>query len=123
MDTKSNKKTRSSAKIATCRIRRKHPICKIGESRTLQECKDEEKSCVSRDIKENAQKKVVKKNIYEPIRQQFMLLIEYLNILEMRTDMEHQNEIICLIEFIDIMKRKCEMYLNFELMKAGKKNG
>jgi predicted DNA-binding protein YlxM (UPF0122 family) len=64
-----------------------------------------------------------KKSIYSPVKEQFKVLLEYVRILEMKKNVDHRNEIIFLIEFINTVRRQCEVYLNYELMKLGKKDG
>lgn len=66
------------------------------------------------------EKKVTKKKMYEPIKEEFMVLIEYMNILEAKINEDRREEIILLLEVLEFIKAKCEVYLNYHLMKAGK---
>jgi len=62
-----------------------------------------------------------KRNIFSPVKEQFGLLVEYINILENKENPDLINEIVLLIELINNIKRQCELYLNYELMSEGKK--
>jgi hypothetical protein len=64
-----------------------------------------------------------KKSIYEPVKDQFKVLLEYIKILEKKRVDDSTSEIYALMEFIDTVKRQCEIYLKYELIKLGKKNG
>jgi len=64
-----------------------------------------------------------KKSIYEPVKDQFKVLLEYIKILEKKSVDDSTSEIYALMEFIDTVKRQCEIYLKYELIKLGKKNG
>jgi hypothetical protein len=118
MDTRGNQGKRQSAKIPKRKKGPENPRIEAGSSRTFEKPKDTQKSCVSRNLEKDAQK-VAKKSIYEPIREQFKILLEYLNILDTKRSSDAVTEIGQLLDFMDIMRRKCEVYLNFQLMKAG----
>lgn len=60
--------------------------------------------------------------IYEPIKEQFLMLIEYINILELRTNVDHRQEIMLLIEMMEHAKRHAEIYLNYTFLTAGQEN-
>lgn len=61
-------------------------------------------------------------SIYEPIREQFLILVEYINILELKKNIDHKQEIILLIEMINNIKRHTEIYLNYAFLKTGQKD-
>lgn len=62
----------------------------------------------------------LKKSIYEPLKEEFLVFVEYINILERKLQSETKQEISLVIEFLDTIKRKCDFYLNYQLMKAEK---
>lgn len=62
-------------------------------------------------------------SLYEPIKEQFLVLVEYINILEQMRDLEQIREIVLLMELINNTKRQCDIYLNYQLVKQGKRNG
>lgn len=64
-----------------------------------------------------------KKSIYDPVKEQFKVLLEYVRILERKKIDDQASEIYGLIDFIDTVKRQCEIYLKYEIIKLGKKNG
>lgn len=53
-----------------------------------------------------------KKSIYDPILEQLLLLIAYINILEKRPESESIEEIIGLNEQIGLCRWRCDQYLN-----------
>lgn len=121
MDTKSNREKRRTAKIPTQKRGTKNNAVRVEKSRAFKESDYKEKSSVSGNTKEDAQKKV--KGIYEPLKHQIRVLIEYINILETKVDGEQEREIALLIDFIGAIKNWCDTYLSYELIKAGKKHG
>jgi hypothetical protein len=54
------------------------------------------------------------KSIYGPIKDQFLLLVEYIKILEIKKVEDRCNDISNLIEFINIINRQCEIYLKYK---------
>jgi CCR4-NOT transcriptional regulation complex NOT5 subunit len=64
----------------------------------------------------------MKKKQYEPIKEQLLVLVEYVDILE-RKKGEDRDEIFFLIEMIDTFKRQAEIYLNFLVRRQGNFNG
>ena len=63
-----------------------------------------------------------KTNIYQAIREQLLMLIEYINILELKKNIDQRNEIILLIEMINNIKRHTEIYLNYTFLKTGQED-
>lgn len=61
-------------------------------------------------------------HVYEPIRQHFQMLIEYINILEQRRDVEDYQAILFLVEMINNIQRHATMYLNYPFLSRYKKN-
>ena len=118
MDSRGNKGKRQSAKIPKRKKGPENSRIEVRSGRTFEKPKDTQKSTASINLKSDAQK-ITKKSIYEPIREQFKILLEYLNILDKKRSSDAITEIGQLLDFMDIMRRKCEVYLNFQLMKAG----
>lgn len=58
-------------------------------------------------------------SIYSPIREELLVLIEYINILDLRTDGQRPEEIILLMEMFEALKKKCDIYLKYQLIKIG----
>jgi len=62
----------------------------------------------------------MKKNtsIYDPIREQFLILVEYMNILDQKNK-DTFEEICLLIDLLNNIHHQCSLYLNYELRKHG----
>jgi hypothetical protein len=65
----------------------------------------------------------VTKRLYDPIKEQLLVLIEYINILNSKKDYDSPQEITFLLELIENMKSQCERYLNYQLLKQGRRYG
>lgn len=63
-----------------------------------------------------------KRSIYSPIREEFLVLVEYINILDLRADRQRKEEIILLMEMLEALKKKCDIYLNYQLIKVGRED-
>lgn len=117
MDKKCDKKTRSATQSATYKRGKEYSNRKIEESGTFKESKNEKESSTGRNIKENPQKI---KSIYGPLKEQLQILVEYINILEMKASTECIAELSFVIKFLDNLKRHTEILLNCQAIKAGK---
>lgn len=62
-----------------------------------------------------------KTKIFGPIREHLDMLIEYINILELREDIDYQEEIRILISMINRIQKQLEIYLNCQFLKLGNK--
>ncbi len=62
----------------------------------------------------------MKHKVYEPVKEELMVLIEYIGILEEKITQNKREEIILLIEILEFIKTKCDVYLNYHLMREGK---
>lgn len=60
-----------------------------------------------------------KNDIFAPIKEQFISLVEYINILESKSEMTII-DINNLIEYIELKKRYCEIYLRYLSIKKEK---
>lgn len=69
------------------------------------------------NLKENAQKV---RSIYGPLKEQLQVLVEFINILEMRANVEHLLEIGFMVDFLENLRRNCEILMNCQAIKAGK---
>jgi hypothetical protein len=59
-----------------------------------------------------------KKSIYDPIKEQLRIVLEYIDILEYKRPVEPLDyEIFNLLSFLDYAKRQCDFYLNYEVLK------
>lgn len=59
------------------------------------------------------------RNVYGPVKEQFIVLIEYINILEAKRKKQYIEDLNLLIDLINNVSRQCEIYLKFELVKGG----
>lgn len=121
MDSRRSREKRRTAKIPTQKGGRKDNAVRIKESRKVEKPDYAQKSSPRRDFKEDAQEKV--KKLFEPVKDEIRLVIEYINILELRRDLNQKFEIMMLTDFIKHATRKCEFYLNAQLLKLGKDHG
>jgi len=117
MDSKGNKKTRSATQSAACKRRREDSRREAEKSRAFKESQNEKESAARRNLKENAQKV---RSIYGPLKEQLQVLVEFINILEMRANIEHLSEIGFMIDFLENLRRHCEILMNCQAIKAGK---
>jgi hypothetical protein len=62
-----------------------------------------------------------RRNIYAPVKEQFQLLVGYIEILDSKNAIDLIEEIVMLIELISTIKKQCDLYLNYELTLQGKK--
>ena len=60
------------------------------------------------------------RNIYDPVKEQYLVLIEYISILSSKKNADPIQEIVLLLELMKNTCRKCELYLNYELTRQGK---
>jgi hypothetical protein len=58
-------------------------------------------------------------SIYSPIRDELLVVVEYIDILDLREDIQRMEEIVLLMEMFEALKKKCDLYLNYQLMKLG----
>jgi hypothetical protein len=56
------------------------------------------------------------KEFYEPIKEQFQILIEYINIIEYKKSKKIE-DIVLLIDFMNTIMKQCELYLKFGLIE------
>lgn len=117
MDSESNKKTRSATQSVRRKRGREDSRKEIEESRAFKESQNEKESAARRNLKENAQKI---KSVYGPLKEQLQVLVEYINILEMRANAECLAEISFMIDCLENLRRHCEILLNYQAIKAGK---
>lgn len=121
MDSRRNKEKRRTAKVPTRKRGGEDTRVEAKKSRALEEPDYTQESSFSRNAKKDAQEKV--KKIFEPVKHQIQLVLEYINILEMRRDLEVTQEIMVLAEFISNVERQCNVYLNAQFIKLGKGHG
>ena len=62
-----------------------------------------------------------KQSIFAPIKDQFVSLVEYINILERKSEELSLIDINNLIEYIELKIRYCDMYLRYISMKEKEK--
>lgn len=63
----------------------------------------------------------MRKSIFDPVKEQFAVLLEYVNILNTKEDSDLIQEIALLLELIATVKKQCDLYLNYELIQQGNK--
>ena len=118
MDSERNKKPRSATQSVKGKDRGEHSGVKAKKSRTFQKSNHAKKSAISGDLKKNAQI-----NLYKPIKEQLKILLRYIEVMEFKHNIDLRTEVFALIEMIEHMKKHFDVYLNYELLKLGKKNG
>ena len=116
MDSKSDKKTRSASQSFARKRGGEDTRSKAEESRALKESQNEKASTACR----NAQEAKKVKSRYAPIKEQLEVLVEYIKILENRKQQDFRTEMTFLIGFLDALKRQCEIYQNYEMIKTSK---
>lgn len=121
MDKKCNQKTRSATQSAACKRRRNDSRKETQKSRAFKESNNAKKSAPGGDFEKNAQK--ISETFWEPIKHEYRLLLEYINILEDRTNLHVYEEVIVLMEFMEYIRRNCEFYLNCQLIRLGLQDG
>jgi hypothetical protein len=57
------------------------------------------------------------KNLYEPIKEQFLLMVEYIKILEKKKNVDPISEFTVLSEMIDSISKSCLVYVNYYIQK------
>lgn len=117
MDTESDKKAGCLEEGTSCGARGKYSGREIKESRTLQESKIETTSSFSRNSQEN-EKKI--KNLYYPVKEKLQVAVEYINILNEKRDAASPREISLLLEFLEMIKNQCDMYLKYKLIETSR---
>ena len=61
-------------------------------------------------------------SIYSPIKEELLVFVEYINILDYLAHNQRREEIVLLMEMLEALKKKCDIYLNYQLMKLGSEN-
>ena len=60
--------------------------------------------------------------IYKPIKDQMWLILEYINLLEGKRNTDQRLDIQCLIDFLDLIKKQCDFYLNYRYYNDDRDN-
>lgn len=76
--------------------------------------------CYGKEYSNNYRKKIKKNNIFDPVEEQFLVVINYINILNYKNHSDPLEEIVLLLELMKNTCRQCELYLNYELVQQGK---
>jgi hypothetical protein len=58
------------------------------------------------------------RKIFEPIKEQLFLILEYIHILEMKDSESQANEIWLLSELIKNRSRDCQIYLHYKVLNS-----
>lgn len=116
MDSRRNKTKRRSAKIPTRKRRGENTRIEVEKSGTFEKPDYTEASSISRNTQKNASKEI--KKLFEPVKEQLQILVQYIDILESRRDVEQINKVVQLSDFMRMVIRHCEVYLNCQLLKV-----
>jgi hypothetical protein len=114
MYSKSSAAPRRSTKKAKSKARRKDPRGKIKSGRALKEPQDTQASEFSRNAEEAPQ---VEFTVYEPMRRELLKMIKYLDVLECKKFMDGEHDIQGVLDYLDILKWQCEIYLKYTQLK------
>lgn len=117
----SDQETRSASESPSRKGRRKYIKIQTQKSRAFEKPADEEKSksCGNiRQAKEEKIKPTVRIN-YKPLQEQLLTLADYAGVLTLITKSDKSKHICMLLDLIESVKRQCEQYYNYELMKEG----
>lgn len=117
MDSVSNKKARVVKKDVKGKGRGKHPSVKIKAGGTLKKSADCQKGTTCRNVKKVAQEKI-DKSIYEPVHEQFSMLVEYINILDTKKGSNSTEELYALMKLIEMVYSQSIKYLNYYLQSS-----
>lgn len=60
-----------------------------------------------------------KKNIFDPVKEHFEVLVEYINFMELKKDVDQVHEIVMFLHLLDNIKKQCDIYLNYQLGRQG----
>lgn len=63
----------------------------------------------------------INKKVYAPVREQFLVMAEYVRILELRNSPSKIAELQMLIDLVDGLRRQCQIYLSYEMVKENKR--
>jgi len=63
-----------------------------------------------------------KGNIFSPIRDQIRHLINYIDVLERKQGKITVDDLSSLIDYIEIKKKYCEIYIRYITIQTGKQN-
>lgn len=114
MDPRSNKKAGSSTKSSPRKTGRKNPRFQAKKSGALKKPYDAQARCFGRDFTEN-EKKIIAGKLYEPVKENFEVLVEYLKLLESKNVVDLKSDLCSLIDFMEFMFRQCEVYLRYKI--------
>lgn len=119
MDKESNPKTRGIKKISSQKRGRENNRKRTGKGGTLKKSKNIKKSSLSRNSKKTEKEKIilVKRSILDPIKERMLLAAEYITILEFKKNIDKENDIIFLMQFLDLMYKQSNVYLSYILDK------
>lgn len=115
MDQRGHKEARSPQEITSHKGRGKHTRKQIEASRGLQKPYNAQTCSLGRNAKEDAQEKVKKKSIYAPIREEIMVLICYLDLMEKEEGIHDFRNLNTLLEVLEIVHHKCDFYIKYQL--------
>jgi hypothetical protein len=65
---------------------------------------------------------MISKSIFDPVKEQFSVLVEYINILDLKKNIDTIQEVILILNLIENIKKQCDIYLNYQLTKQGYAN-
>ena len=63
---------------------------------------------------------MMNKSLYGPVKDQFLVLAEYVMVLEGMGERNKIENITLLLNLIDSIRKQCEIYLKYELSKESK---
>ena len=58
-----------------------------------------------------------KKNLYDPIRQEIMILLTCIDFMEKKPEEEELSDMHNLLELLELTQKKCEFYIKYQLRK------
>lgn len=118
MDKKSSiKKSGSIKKVAPRQEGRKNPGVKAKTSGALKKC-DKKKACKPSGNVKKAPQVGSNAGLFNPIKEHFEVLIEYLNMIEQKNCKDIVKEIPNFMYYFDMVKLSISVYMNQLLLKA-----
>lgn len=116
LDSWSSEASRRSKKNSKSKARGKDPNGKVKTSRAFKRPSYTKKSVSSRNIQENEE--II--NRYEPIRKELLRMLQCLDALEVKHFLDGHTDIQLVLDYLDILKWQCEIYLKYTQFKENK---
>ena len=122
LHTKGDKEKGSPSRSVRSSRRGEDPKSKDKESRALKKPAFKKKSKSGRNAIKASKEKITLKMNYKPLHEQFLTLAQYASILGMLDQAKKSRHIMMLLDLLEGLKKACNTYLTYELIKEGKKH-